>query len=127
MDTSGMIHDLSTARTSKSLLHAGLDGAAAVLDTIETVTDYSRGTLETLSGRIAQSSGYEQLVYREVELDEVWRLLEASIAEARRIGGTAAEIVQLETLRDATMEAHDMVSDRTLTQAAADRLRSALG
>lgn len=120
-----MIHDFSTARSGRGTTDS--QGAAVLLDDIEAVSDFSPATLELLSYRIAQSCGYEQLVYREVELDEAWRLLDSSIADARRTGAQTDEITRLEQLRDGVVEAHDMLSDPAATQRAAARLRSVLG
>jgi hypothetical protein len=92
-------------------------------DVLHTVPDISRQAMLQLVERVKQSRTDEQLVYRESEIDEVWLLLDAAIAEARWVGGKAEEIARLESFKAAVMVAHDLVAVDRDVAAAATRLR----
>lgn len=83
------------------------------LDQLHLVEDLSRRTLLDLSDRIAASKTEEQLVYRECEVDELWRLL-----------GPAHAAGDNTSLRAAVMEVHDLIGVDADVQKAAERLRS---
>jgi hypothetical protein len=76
-----MIYDLNDARIAKAVAPSG-DREFFDLDQIEEIADYSRQTLEHLRQRIEHSAGIVQFVYREMELDVVWRLIDCAVAEA---------------------------------------------
>lgn len=98
----------------------------ACVDTPHAIPDMSRPVMLQLIERIKKSRTDEQLVYRESEIDEVWLLLDAAIAEARWAGGKSAEIARLEAFKSAVMEVHDLIAvDRNVVTAAA-RLRESL-
>jgi hypothetical protein len=99
---------------------------AASVDTPHSIPDMSRSVMLALIERIKKSRTDEHLVYRESEIDEVWLLLDASIAEAQWAGGKSAEIARLEAFKAAIMEVHDLIAvDRNVATAAA-RLRESL-
>ena len=77
------------------------------LDEINDIDDFSQITLGALSSRLEQSTTVEQLIYRETELDEVWRLVDIALtfAERERDPQSAA----LARLKAAVMQAHDLV------------------
>jgi hypothetical protein len=83
------------------------------LDRLHPVEDLSRRTLLDLSARIAASTTEEQLVYRECEVDELWRLLGPAHAAGDNL-----------PLREAVMEVHDLIGVDGDVQRAAARLRS---
>jgi hypothetical protein len=85
------------------------------LDQAHPISDLSAQTLAQLVTRIELSRTEAQFVYRECELDEVWRLLDAPDAPA-----SAA-------LRDAVERAHDLVGMEGKPAEAAQALRDALG
>jgi hypothetical protein len=91
------------------------------LDTCNAVPDASDATLRTLAGLIAASTTEEHMVYRETELDEVWRLL-----KTQRDADPAA----LDERAAAVHDIHDMIAvtvDPAVTAAAAARLRALAG
>jgi hypothetical protein len=90
------------------------------LDSVHPINDLSLRTLIDLSERIARSTSEEHLVYRESEIDEVWRLLGPSHAAASEDERTAA-------LRRVIMEVHDLVGVDSNPTAAAAKLRSVIG
>jgi hypothetical protein len=117
-----MIHDLNDARLAK----AAAPGAAPELDDIEELSDYSMQTLAYLKQRIERSAGVEQFVYREVELDVVWRLIDCAVAEAQHRNALQDDIGALEALRAAVMDAHDLLGNGFAASEAADRLGAVL-
>ncbi len=86
------------------------------------IQDYSAATLGAEVERLLASSTPEQLIYRECELDEMWRLIDLDIASLKVSGGAASELAELERLRDIVMQAHDLVGVSADTAAAAQRL-----
>ena len=83
------------------------------LDQLHPIEDLSRRTLMELSERIARSRTEEQFVYRECEIDEVWRLLGPAHAPGDNVA-----------LRAAVMEVHDLVGVDGDPRRAAERLRA---
>ncbi len=95
-------------------------------DSMVQIDDFSTATLGALAERLHASKRTEQLIYRESELDELWRLVEAELAAARRAPGRAGEIERLEALSALAWEVHDLVGVDEDAPAAARRLREAL-
>lgn len=95
-------------------------------DDLTSIDDYSAATLEAICQRLAVSLGVEHMIYRESELDEVWRLLDADVANAARDGLTTPQLQRLETLRSLVIEAHDLVGNDGDTVAARERLGRAI-
>lgn len=84
------------------------------LDDVADVRDFSRATFEMLAQRAERSTTEAHLVYRETELDELWRLLDLSIRTVN-----AQEAAALTQLRGIVMTAHDLVGvDGNLREAA---------
>jgi hypothetical protein len=96
------------------------------IDSAHSIPDMSRPAMLQLIERVTRSRTDEQLIYREAEIDEVWLLIDAAIAEAQWVGGKAAEIARLEAFKAAMMEAHDLVAVDRNVVAAATRLRESL-
>ncbi len=93
-------------------------------DHIVRVDDHSDDTLRTIIAHLDASTTFEHFIYRESELDAVWRLIEVSVNEAAgATGGT--EAVRLQRLLEAARDAHDLVADEQPAEAAR-RLRQAL-
>jgi hypothetical protein len=90
------------------------------------IDDLSIGTLQMLCTRIEASTSIEQLIYRESELDEVWRLAEGGLADAKRVGAGAVEVGRMESMRALAMHIHDLVGVNEDGPAAAACLRAAL-
>jgi hypothetical protein len=107
-------------------MNAHIMPAAACIDTPHSIPDMSRSVMLQLIERIKKSRTDEQLVYRESEIDEVWLLIDAEIAEARWAGGKAADIGRLEAFKTAIMEVHDLIAVERNVGTAAVRLRESL-
>ncbi len=86
------------------------------LDDIHEISEYSEMTLRAMIARLKKSRGPEQCIYRETELDEMWRIVD--IAARNADSGTADTLNQL---RAAIMTAHDLVGmdEKPLDAAAA--------
>ena len=87
------------------------------------VQDYSAATLAGVIERLLASGSPEALIYRECELDEIWRLIDLDITSLMATGGAAIELARLTHLREAIMQAHDLVGVNSDPKAAAQRLR----
>lgn len=76
------------------------------IDDIHEISDYSEMTLLAIVARLRKTGSPEQCIYRETELDELWRIvdIELRLADA---GSTRAE--SLARFRSAIMVAHDLV------------------
>lgn len=94
-------------------------------DDIVPIDDFSDETLRRLVGRLEGSDTFQAGLAREVELDEVWRRVEAEVYAARGRGAAADRVAALEALFQSVQEAHDLVGDGK-PLAAADRLRQAI-
>jgi hypothetical protein len=92
------------------------------LDSVHPISEVSRLTLEELICRIEQSKTPEQLVYRECEIDEVWRLLGPNLPNLQ----LPAPGMQPDALKRAVLEAHDLVGVDGNVAAAAAVLRAAM-
>jgi len=91
------------------------------LDDIHDVDDYSDATLRTMIDRLERSTTEEQFIYRETELDEMWRLVDIRLIQAE-----GEERAALLVLKEAIMRAHDLVGMEGKPMDAA-RLLRALG
>lgn len=97
------------------------------VDDIHSIEDYSPETLRELIRRIESSRTLEHMIYRESELDEIWRLLDNDIvAAATRQGSNAPEVQNLIALRGLIVEAHDFIGHDSNTVDACDRLLNAV-
>jgi hypothetical protein len=75
-----------------------------MLDEIYDVDDYSQIAIQAMIDRLERSTTEEHYIYRETELDEMWRLVDISLGIA-----TASERHGLSRLKAAIMRAHDLV------------------
>lgn len=94
------------------------------LDSILPVESMSDLVIQTLVDRIQRSRTEEQFIYRESELDELWRLLDVAVREGIHDGTHGEE--QLRQIRDAVHRAHDLVGMDGKPLEAAAALREAL-
>lgn len=94
------------------------------LDDILPVENFSDLTIQALADRLQRTKTAEQCIYRETELDELWRLVDIAVRAGDPDGLRDNET--LRTIRDAVHRAHDLVGmdDKPLEAAAA--LREAL-
>lgn len=91
------------------------------LDDIHDVDDYSDATLRAMIDRLERSTTEEQFIYRETELDEMWRLVDIRLTQAE-----GEERAALLVLKEAIIRAHDLVGMEGKPMDAA-RLLRALG
>ncbi len=94
------------------------------LDSIFPVDNMSDLTIQTLVDRIQRSTTDEQFIYRETELDELWRLVDMAQRQGDPEGRRDAE--QLQSMRDMVHRAHDLVGMEGKPVEAAAALREAL-
>jgi len=94
------------------------------LDDVLPVENFSDLTLRTLADRLQRSTTAEQHIYRESELDELWRLLDIALRAGDPDGLRDAR--WLGAMRDAVHRAHDLVGMEGKPKAAADVLRQAV-
>jgi hypothetical protein len=97
------------------------------LDDLMTVSELSADILYLMASRIEASRTVEQIVYRETELDEVWRIADLALARSRarvgeRRGAAPSGIAEVAALVHA---AHDLIGDTEDIAAAAAELRKA--
>lgn len=93
-------------------------------DELHVVADRTPATLLALAERIEHSRDDMQLVYRETELDELWRWVDADIDLARTNFAAAEAMHSLLLLKDEVMAIHDLVGVELDTHEAARRLRA---
>lgn len=95
------------------------------LDTVIPVEAVSDLVIQTLIDRIQRSTTFEQFIYRENELDELWRLVDIALRVGEPIGARGTEALM--RLRDAVHRAHDLVGMDGKPAEAAAALREILG
>jgi hypothetical protein len=95
-------------------------------DDVYQVEDYSPGTFEALSDALERSTSREHFVYREAELDDLWRILDTALARARRDTRERERAKRIERLQAIAMEAHDLVGADERPREAAALLRTAI-
>ena len=95
------------------------------------IDDLSSSTLEAVADKLAESSTFEELVYRESEMDTLFSLVDIALAthrgrtsrgggsttDAISVGGVELSYADLVALRDAITEAHDLTHDQQVTRA----------
>lgn len=91
------------------------------VDSINTVDDYSKETLSALCELIEQSTTLEHLIYREAEMDEVWRILDLAITDSRT---PSADLPKLVEAREIIMQVHDLIGVDEDVVAAAEKLKT---
>ncbi|HEX7711093.1 MAG TPA: hypothetical protein VF418_09135 [Sphingomonadaceae bacterium] len=77
------------------------------LDDIIPVENFSDLTIQTLADRLQRTRTAEQCIYRETELDELWRLIDIAVRAGDPDGLRDGET--LRRMRDAVHRAHDLV------------------
>ncbi len=96
------------------------------IDQANFVPDFSEPCLAQIIKRLELSHTMEQLIYREAELDEVWRLVDGALRDIRRQNTTAEVAGILEQLLQAVGKAHDYVGVDDDPAAAASELRQSV-
>ena len=74
------------------------------------IHDFSPDTLLSLVERIESSSGFQHFIFREAELDDLWRQVEHALVSAQSKGRSTRDIDRLRILLDCVVAAHDLVS-----------------
>ena len=93
------------------------------LDELHVIADRAPKTLLALADRIEATRDDMHLVYRETELDELWRWIDADIDDTRA-SRDAAALPELLALKAEVMAIHDLVGGVDAdTSNAARRLR----
>lgn len=92
------------------------------------VDDLSVITIGQLADRLAESSTFEELVYRESEMDALFSLIDIAISTAREderpapltmVGRLGLETVDLVALRELIVAAHDLAHEDEISDAVA--------
>lgn len=94
------------------------------LDSIAPVENFSDLTIQTLADRLQRSRTDEQCIYRECELDELWRLIDIAVRNGDPDGLRSGE--QLRRMQQAVHRAHDLAGMECKPGEAAAILRELL-
>ena len=94
------------------------------LDDIIPVENFSDLTIQVLIDRLVRTKSAEQCIYRESELDELWRLIDIAARAGDPDG--LRDAATLRRMRDAVHKAHDLVGMENKPKDAAEALRAAL-
>ena len=94
------------------------------LDDIVEIADFSNATMLALATRLEGSKAFQELIAREIELDELWRRVETRIKAVADDPSSSPERGTLRTIFELVWQAHDLAgAERPLE--AATRLRQA--
>lgn len=94
------------------------------LDDVMPVENFSDLTIQALAERLARSRTAEQCIYRESELDELWRLVDVAVRDGDPDSLRDSE--KLRQMRNAIHRAHDLAGMDHKPKEAAEVLREAL-
>jgi hypothetical protein len=96
-------------------------------DQMVAIQDFSRETMAGLAQRIESSDGFQQFVWRELELDQIWCRVNDEIEAIQAGNGERmGELAGLQQLSQLLLEAKDVALDGRPLEAAA-QLRAAAG
>ena len=90
------------------------------------IPDFSTGSLRIVIDRLERSTRFQHYILRADELDAVWRHVETALSATRSQADTSTDVERLEDLRNAVLEAHELVVAGSPKEAAA-RLRAIVG
>jgi hypothetical protein len=94
------------------------------LDDIVDITDFSNATMLALATRLEQSAAFQELIAREIELDELWRRVDTGLKRMTREAAANGGRSTLEAIFALVWQAHDLAGEGQPVAAAA-RLRQA--
>src|SRR5579872_2791214 len=94
------------------------------LDDIVDIADFSNATMLALAGRLERSTAFQELIAREIELDELWRRVETGIKAVADDPSAAEQRRSLAAIFELVWQAHDLAGAERPLEAAA-RLREA--
>ncbi|MDE2802668.1 MAG: hypothetical protein OXN15_09770 [Chloroflexota bacterium] len=83
------------------------------------IHDFSPDTLISLVERIDSSSGFQHFIFREAELDDLWRQVERALVHAQSDADASRDVDRLRTLLECVEAAHDLVSESKKEEAMA--------
>jgi hypothetical protein len=90
------------------------------------IFDFSNDTLLGIAERLESSDTFEDLIKREIELDQVWSRVDTVIANLRADRTVNVDhLAAVEKMGALVYEAHDLAAEG-LSKAAAERLREAM-
>ena len=89
------------------------------------IPDFSNETLLALAERLETSRSFQEMIIREVELDEVYRRVDSAVRSAQELDADRESEHMLERVRTLVFEAHDLASEGRPLEAAG-RLRAAM-
>jgi hypothetical protein len=92
---------------------------------VASIPDFSNDTLLALAERLESSNTFQELIIREVELDEVYRRVDAAVRQSEERDAQPGEDEMLKKVRDLVFAAHDLASQGHPLDAAS-RLRAAM-
>lgn len=92
------------------------------LDDIHAVEDFSEITVRAMIERLRRSRTPEQCIYRETELDEMWRMVDLALKTA----DPGPRVEDLRELRGAIQRAHDLAGMEWKPGEGAQALEAAL-
>lgn len=92
------------------------------LDELHDISDFKPETLQLLANRIEYSCDELHQIYRETELDEVWRWIDVAIGQSIYDRAPREKIDQLLSIKNEVMAIHDYVGIESDMQNAARRL-----
>jgi hypothetical protein len=90
------------------------------------IFDFSNDTLLGIAERLENSHTFEELIKREIELDQVWSRVDTVIANLRATKPVNLDqLTAVEKMGALVYEAHDLAAEG-LSKEAAERLREAM-
>lgn len=84
-------------------------GADARADELHDIVDCGPDTLRALAERIEASGEGMGLIYRETEIDEVWRWVDVGLGQAVYVRAAPAVIEHWRHLKAEVMRIHDLI------------------
>lgn len=94
------------------------------LDDIVEIVDFSDATMLALAARLERSTAFQELIAREIELDELWRRVETGIKAVADDPAATNIRRSLHAIFELVWQAHDLAGAERPLEAAA-RLRQA--
>src|SRR5579859_1262306 len=94
------------------------------LDDIVKIADFSDGTMLSLAARLDDSTAFQELIAREIELDELWRRVETGLKALADVPAADEPRATLTSIFTLVWQAHDLAGAEQPREAAA-RLREA--
>lgn len=93
-------------------------------DELHDILDCRPNTLRALADRIHASFDDMALIYRETEIDEVWRWVDVGLIQAEYIRAPTAEITHWRAFKAEVMRIHDLIGIDVDSQAAVASLKA---